>query len=132
MAAGNALLAMAGPIGWGIAGATLLTSIVLFAKRKHDILGERQKALTAVKENTERVAEMSVAVESLLTRTDELRMRLDDLYSQCIRLFGSDFSRLSSDDQNRLAAMVNDTLALSRLLGERLAQDEPSEGQAED
>lgn len=132
MAAGNALLAMAGPIGWGIAGATLLTSIVLFAKRKHDILGERQKALTAVKENTERVAEMSVAVESLVTRTDELRMRLDDLYSQCIRLFGSDFSMLSSDDQDRLAAMVNDTLALSRLLGERLAQDEPSEGQAED
>lgn len=132
MAAGNALLAMAGPIGWGIAGATLLTSIVLFAKKKHDILGERQKALTAVKENTDRVAEMSVAVGFLVSRTDELRMRLDDLYSQCIRLFGSDYSMLGPDDQDRLAAMVNDTLALSRLLSERLTQDEPSEGQAEE
>lgn len=33
MVAGNALLAMAGPIGWTIAGATLLTSIVLFASK---------------------------------------------------------------------------------------------------
>jgi hypothetical protein len=129
MAAGNAFLAMAGPIGWGIAGATLLTSILLFAKKKHDIKGERQKELTAVKENTERVAEMSVEVESLAKKTEELRLRLGELYSQCIRLFGSDFSVLSVDDQDRLAAMVNDTLALSRLLSERLTQDGPSEEQ---
>ena len=34
MAAGKALLALAGPIGWSIAGATLLTSIILFAKKR--------------------------------------------------------------------------------------------------
>ena len=132
MAAGNAFLAMAGPIGWGIAGATLLTSILLFAKKKHDILGERQKELTAVKKNTERVTEMGIEVESLAKKTEELRLRLGELYSQCIGLFGSDFSVLSVDDQDRLATMVNDTLALSRLLSERLTQGEPSEGQVDE
>ncbi|MCC8152618.1 MAG: hypothetical protein LIO96_14575 [Lachnospiraceae bacterium] len=41
MAAGQTLLALAGPIGWSIAGATLLTSIVLFANSKNKL--NRQK-----------------------------------------------------------------------------------------
>ena len=36
-AAGTALLAMAGPIGWTIAGATLLSSILLFAKKRNGL-----------------------------------------------------------------------------------------------
>ena len=34
MTAGSAFLALAGPIGWGIGGVTLCTSVVLFATRK--------------------------------------------------------------------------------------------------
>lgn len=33
MAAGQALLALAGPIGWGIAGTTLLASVLLTVKK---------------------------------------------------------------------------------------------------
>ncbi len=43
MAAGSAFLAMAGPIGWGIGGATLLTSIVLFATKKTRLKLEKNK-----------------------------------------------------------------------------------------
>ena len=123
-AAGSALLAMAGPIGWGIAGATLLTSIVLFAKSKFDIRDEKQKELTAVKLNTERVSEMAAEVGALLTKTVGLRDRLSELYDTCAPSFGSDFSKLSQDKQDGLASMVNNTLALSRLLNERLTQDD--------
>ena len=38
IAAGNALLAMAGPVGWTIAGATLLSSILIFSKKKDLLL----------------------------------------------------------------------------------------------
>lgn len=34
MAAGSALLALAGPVGWSIAGATLLSSILIFTSKK--------------------------------------------------------------------------------------------------
>ena len=73
IAAGNALLALAGPVGWGIAGATLLTSIVLFKKNKRRIFEDKQKNLIALKENTERVKEMGATVNALLENTSDLR-----------------------------------------------------------
>ena len=45
MAAGSALLAMAGPIGWTIAGATLLSSIVLFAKKRTKLNAEKNEEI---------------------------------------------------------------------------------------
>lgn len=126
-AAGSALLAMAGPIGWGIAGATLLTSIVLFAKKKHDIRDEKQRELSAIKENTERVAEMFASVHALIEKTNMLRNRLSDQYEQCVKYFGSDYVRLDLETQDRLATMVNNTLALAQLLNERVMQGDFAE-----
>lgn len=123
-AAGSALLAMAGPIGWGIAGATLLTSIVLFTKRKFEILDERQKELTAVKQNTEKVSEMAAEVGALLAKTASLREKLSEQFGTCLAAYGSDYSKLCRDEQDGLAAMVNNTLALSRLLNVRIVQGE--------
>lgn len=122
-AAGSALLALAGPIGWGIAGATLLASIVLFTKKKFDLRDEKQKELTAVKENTKKVAEVAAEVGALLDKTTSLREKLDAQYGSCLAAYGSDYTALSRDRQDGLAAMVNNTLSLSRLLNERLSQD---------
>ena len=52
MAAGNALLAMSGPIGWSIAGATLLTSILLFAKKRTKLNKQKNEEIESVKRNT--------------------------------------------------------------------------------
>jgi len=122
-AAGSALLALAGPIGWGIAGATLLASIVLFTKKKLDLRDEKQKELAAVKENTEKVAEMAAEIGALLAKTTGLREKLDAQYGLCMAVYGADYMALSQGQQDGLAAMVNNTLTLSRLLNERLSQD---------
>lgn len=124
-AAGSALLAMAGPIGWGIAGATLLASIVLFTKKKFDLRDEKQKELTAVKVNTEKVSEMAAEVDSLLAKTEKLHGSLSELFGKCMVSYGADFSKLVNDEQDNLAAMVNNTLSLSRLLNEQIVQAEP-------
>ena len=42
MAAGSAFLALAGPIGWTIAGASILTSVVLFRKNKLKIKSKKK------------------------------------------------------------------------------------------
>lgn len=126
-AAGSALLAMAGPIGWGIAGATLLASIVLFTKKKLDLRNEKQKELTAVKRNTERASEMAAEIGALLEKTTTLRDGLSGLYSKCMTSYGADFSKITSNEQDNLAAMVNNTLSLSCLLNEQVAPMEPAE-----
>lgn len=66
MAAGSAFLAMAGPIGWGVADATLLTSIALFVKKQHEIAREKHEELLSVKRNTEALRETSAAIVRML------------------------------------------------------------------
>ena len=46
IAGGKALLVMAGPVGWGIAGASVLASVVLFANNKLKSNKEKGKEKT--------------------------------------------------------------------------------------
>ncbi len=122
-AAGSALLALAGPIGWTIAGATLLASIALFAKAKFEGREAKHEALTAVKQNTVLVKDMDAQIDELLERTASLRKRLMNSYGEALQFFGADFLRLSSPQQSQLAALVNNTKACAGLLSKRIEQN---------
>lgn len=122
-AAGSALLALAGPIGWTIAGATLLVSIALFAKKKFENREAKQEALTAVKQNTALVKGMEVQIDDLLQRTVSLRELLMKSYGEALGFFGADFLVLSAPQQSQLAALVNNTKACATLLGKRIEED---------
>nr|MCR5220895.1 hypothetical protein [bacterium] len=117
MAAGHALLALAGPIGWTIAGATLLTSILLFSSKKKKINRQKNEEIEAVKENTERVREVDAQIGQILMDTSSVRSGLNDTYSQCMCLFGKDYTTLSEDQKKTLGALVNQTKTLSALFG---------------
>lgn len=121
MATGSAFLAMAGPIGWGVAGATLLTSIALFMKKKHDITKEKHKELMAVKQNTEALRESLAAIESLRAKTDSLRESLSASFMTSCRLQGADYPALSDDEKFSLGALANNAKSLGYLLIERVS-----------
>lgn len=121
-AAGTALLALAGPIGWTVAGATLLTSIALFAKKKYDNREAKQKALTAVKQNIGLVNATAVQIDDLLQRSTSLRVLLKERYGESLSLFGADFRTLPPSQQTQLAALVNSTKASAALLGTHVTQ----------
>lgn len=115
MAAGNALLAMAGPIGWSIAGATLLTSILLFTSKKTKLNRQKNEEIESVKKNTESVKEMGEQVHTILTETMAMRSGLNEAYSKCLNLFGKDYSSFTSEQKSSLGAVVNNTRALSAM-----------------
>lgn len=121
-AAGGALLALAGPIGWTVAGAAILTSIALFARKRFENRESKQEALTSVKQNTAIVRAMDVQVDELLQRTSTLRARLLGAYGDALQFFGADFRTLTELQQSQLAALVNNTKACAALLSERIAQ----------
>ncbi|OYD67294.1 hypothetical protein [Rhodococcus sp. OK302] len=121
-AAGGALLALAGPIGWTVAGATLLASIALFAKNKFDNREAKQEALTAVKHNTALINAMDAQIDDLLQRTASLRELLLQSYGEALGCFGADFLALSAPQQSQLVALVNNTKACAALLSERIKQ----------
>lgn len=119
-AAGSALLALAGPIGWTIAGATLLASIALFAKKQFETREAKQETLTAVKQNTALVKGLDAEIDDLLQRTRSLRELLMKSFGDAMQFFGADFLSLSAPQQSQLAALVNNTKACAALLSKRI------------
>ena len=119
--AGNALLAMAGPIGWTIAGATLLTSILLFTSKKAKLNKQKNEEIEAVKNNTEKVREIDAQIKQLLDETSAIRTGLAASCTSCLLLFGKDYSAFSEEQKKSLGALVNQTKALSALFGKTIA-----------
>ncbi|WP_234711542.1 hypothetical protein [Mycolicibacterium llatzerense] len=126
-AAGSALLALAGPIGWTVAGASLLASIAVFAKQKSDNREAQQAALTAVKQNTALIKGLEASIDDLLERTVSIRELLMKSYGEAVEFFGADFRALSAPQQSRLAALVNTTKACAALLSTRITPDAADE-----
>ena len=122
MAAGNALLAMAGPIGWSIAGATLLTSILLFSTKKAKLNKQKNEEIETVKRNTEKVREMDAQIGEILSETVTVRVGLNGAYTQCLSAFGRDYEGLSGEQKKGLGALVNLTKTLSALLGKMVTE----------
>ncbi len=126
-AAGGALLALAGPIGWTVAGATLLASIALFTKERFENHEAKHEALMAVKQNTALVKVMDAQIDDLLQRTTSLRESLMRSYGAALAFFNADFRALSAPQQSRLAVLVNNTKSCAALLSKRIEQDADDE-----
>ena len=120
MAAGNALLAMAGPVGWSIAGATLLTSIVLFAKKRTKLNKQKNEEIELVKRNTEQVKEVDADLKELLYETISIREGVNDSFTNGLVMYGKDYMSFSNEQKKSLGALVNNTKALSALLGKMI------------
>lgn len=126
-AAGTTLLALAGPIGWTIAGATLLASIALFAKKKFENREAKHEALTAIKRNTAVVKGMDAQIEDLLQRTTSLREGLVKGYVEALEHFRADFQALAPTERAQLATLVNNTKSCAAMLSLRIEQEAASE-----
>ena len=121
MAAGSALLAMAGPIGWTIAGATLLTSILLFSSKKAKLNKQKNEEIESVKKNTELLREIDAQIQQILTDTEAIRTGLNESFTQCLPIFQKDYTSFTDDQKRQLGALVNQTKALSAMFGKTIA-----------
>ena len=120
MAAGNAFLALAGPVGWSISGATLLASVALFANKKIKLGKEKKEEIEAVLRNVESIKEINYTVKQLLDKTSKLREMLNTQYGKCIPCYGKNFLELSEDQQMLLGTLVNNAKSLAAILSENV------------
>ena len=118
---------MAGPIGWTIAGATLLTSIVLFASKRTKLNKEKNAEIESVKKNIIIVKKMDAEINQILEETIDIKNGLNTSYMACLHLYGKDYSLFSEDQKIMLGALVNNTKALSALFGKTVAPVETTE-----
>lgn len=118
MAAGQAFLALAGPIGWSITGISTAASLLSLSsknkkisKKAIDEAKEIMKAREIVRETTEKVAYLDDKTRRLIS---ELSTQIDKANAYQ----NMDYLALDEGTQIFIGALVNNTLSLAALLNQ--------------
>ena len=115
MAAGNAFLAMCGPIGWTIAGVALLTSGLLIFKNIND-KKRLEKVFTLISErDTKKYQLATVELKERIVHIDDENDRLAEAIER-VKSFGLDYEQMSEAQQYELGSYVNLMGASTQLL----------------
>lgn len=120
IAGGQALLALAGPIGWGITGVTTAASVAALGFKNKKIANE---AIAEAKKITMAGAELKEASAKIQHLTDETVLLMDalrDAAAASQSLKGTNYLDLSEPEQYQLGTMVNNTLSLAQMLNNTL------------
>lgn len=120
VAGGQALLALAGPIGWGITGVSTVASVILLGYKNKQIA---DKAIAEAKKITIAGAAANEASAKIRHLTDETVVLMDalrKLFQMNRSLHCANYQELSEDEQYRLGTMVNNTLALAKMLNQTI------------
>ncbi len=113
--AGKALLALAGPVGYTIAGAALLSSILLFSRKRVKLNKEKNEEIESVKKNSEAIRELDLEIAKILGDTSKIRTGLNRIFTECLEMYGKDYASFDDEQKGMLGALVNNTRALSVL-----------------
>lgn len=120
IAGGQALLALAGPIGWGISGTATAVSIAMLGRKNKQIA---DGAIDEAKKITIAGAELHEASAKIQYLTDETVMLMDalkDMTQTNRHLKGANYLKLSEGEQYQLGTIVNNTLTLAELLNKTI------------
>lgn len=116
VAAGQALLALAGPIGWGVAGGTVLTVALAMVAKNFKVKSSKKKEIAKMKECTEALMEVKGQIDFLSLQTKSLYDNLKNQINECEAYRGSTYADLDENQQNLLWNLANNTATLSELL----------------
>lgn len=115
MAAGNAFLALAGPVGWAIAGISLLGSGLLLLKTTAD-QKRRENIFTRISERDVKSYELAIIeLNERITRIIEETILLNKAIDE-IATFGLDYSKMTEKQQYTLGSYINLMNASTQLL----------------
>lgn len=115
MVAGKALLALAGPIGWAIAGVALLGSGLLFWKAKTE-KDRLEDIFTLIAKRDTRAYELAIVelnerIVRIQDESDKLKKAIEE-----IKTFGIDYELMSEAQQYSLGAYLNLMVSSTQLL----------------
>lgn len=127
MAAGQALLALAGPVGWGVAGGSALVSILLALRKKGKIQEGKKEEIERILQCTDSLKTLKADLDSVDIQTKELNDRLREQFASCNHLHSGDYSTFSDEQKEQLGTIVNNTKALSKLVGKVFGAEEENE-----
>lgn len=120
LAVGNAFLALAGPIGWGITAASTGLSLISLTNKNKELADKAVEEAKEIAKAREALDEITAKVNSVMEKTNLLN---NDISSQREKIKGYlnvNYTSLIEDDKLFLGTLVNNTLSLSILLNETI------------
>lgn len=115
MVAGNAFLALAGPIGWAIAGVALVVSGLMFWKSASD-KKKIENIFTLISKRDVKSYKLAIVeLSERIARIDNENKMLKEAIVK-IKSFGTDYSVMTEAQQYELGAYVNLMLSSTHLL----------------
>lgn len=118
MAAGQAFLALAGPIGWGITAVSTGASLISLSNKNKELADKAVNEAKEISTARESLDEVSEKVNSLRAKTDILYTDMDKQRAKILKFLNADYLSLEDEDKYFLGTLVNNTLSLSVLLNE--------------
>lgn len=122
MASGSALLALAGPVGWGIAGAAAIGGGFWYARKNKSIAEEADRTTVDILGGI-KVLELSESFIDLLKRqTHEHVQGLRNLLAHASGSMPSNYSQLTAEQLELVGAVVNHVHSLTVLMQRTVAE----------
>ena len=120
MAAGQAFLALAGPIGWGITAASTGISLISLTNKNKELANNAVTEAKEIAKARETLDETIERVNSLKTRTNLLFNDMTKQRNKITTFMNLDYLSIEDEDKLFLGTLVNNTLSLSVLLNETI------------
>ena len=121
MAGGQALLALAGPVGWAIGGAALVGGGLLANSKNKKIAEKAERQTREIKEETSKVKKINSKVCAETKAIEPLNSGVKSVLNSLIKMECRDYKKFSDSDKDTLMQMMNSAEALSKRIGVKIA-----------
>lgn len=119
MAAGNAFLALAGPVGWGIAGIFVIGGGLFAAHKNKQAAHQAQNIALDIERRIAKLSPKIEELEHLIKKTSKLKSGLS--ISLLVNTYPKDYLDFSLEQKQTLASLINNVRAMGKLINERIA-----------
>jgi len=121
MAAGQAFLALAGPVGWGITAVSTGASLFSLNKKNKEIATQAMNEAKEIAKAREALDEMKEKINALKRKTEMLCKDITNQKERILSFKDVNYSSLSEEEQYFLGTLVNNTNTLAAIINETIA-----------
>ena len=122
MAAGSAFLALLGPAGWAIGGASLLGAGIFSNSKNKKIAAEANRERAKVEAAMRASEGLIIEIDQIDSEIKAHSKSLPDLLNICEKS-ELDFSHMNEDEKNNIASLINLTQAGAKLLNKGIGEN---------
>lgn len=122
IAAGDTFLALAGPVGWGIAAVSLTAGGILKNSKNKKVTQEANEATAKLEAQIKIASATMKEIDLLELQTKNATTNVFNFMTE-IRDYNENYNVLSTGEQYKLGAIVNDIYGYAKLLNKIIGKD---------